>query len=331
MLSYTSTEEDGPQFDAIRSIQIPPAAPVRLREAGRQMSDIQKIARETAGFHSEAARRHGINTHRGLAHFRAARAFNEAGSKLMEFFNQNPTQQDGGQRLDPKAQMQAHQDAADFHKKQASKKGLNSDAGAAHVELMQQHMSAARTLKGQAQKDKQQKQQAKAQQPAAQGPKGRQQPKMPIPSKSQQPSQDVRQVKPPIELQPKKKPIMASREAGDGTYVAQRYDKSHPEGFKKEYLESEEGGPGSGPHPSSGRVANDHGMGARHEKLKKALKDANSRSGVPEHLAGQARASLRLASAAIRKGDYNSAVDHHDDAAAALKRMGRYAPSEHDF
>lgn len=191
-----ATEEDGPTCAPILSNHILPARQTRLRESGRRMSTIQKISRETSGFHMEAARRHGVNTHRGLAHFKAAKAYKEADSKLMQYFEGGDPGQDSGQQLDPKAQLQAHQEAVGFHKKMAEKHGLDSPQGSAHIHLMEKHMDSIRGLK---------------QQPAAQGPGGRQQPQMQIPKKSEQPNRDVHQDKPPLIMKQK-----ASAEAEEG-------------------------------------------------------------------------------------------------------------------
>lgn len=230
----SATEEEGPYFAPILSNHILPVGNARLRESGRRMSTIKKIARETSGFHMEAARRHGVDTARGLAHFRAAKAYREADSKLMEFFDSQGQQPGhGASQLDPKAQCDAHGEAVKFHKKMAEKHGLDSDQGHAHVALMEKHMDAIRGLKQNAKQQKQQK-------PAAQGPAGRQQPQMPIPHKSQMKNPDIRQNKPPIMLKQK------ASGGKNENYVAQRYDQSHPEGFKKDY-EAEEGGTGSGP------------------------------------------------------------------------------------
>jgi len=213
-----ATEEDGPQFGSILSNHVFPAELTRLRESARRMSTLQKIARETSGFHMEAARRHGVNTARGLAHFRAAKAYREADNKLLEFFNTPGTTSDGNP-LDPKAQCEAHGEAVKFHKKMAEKHGLDSDKGHAHVALMEKHMDAIRGLKAN-----------KKQQQSAFGQKGRQSP-VPVPKKSQMKNPDIRQNKPPAPLAQ----LQQNRASGKGTFVAQRYDKSHPEGFKKEY------------------------------------------------------------------------------------------------
>lgn len=213
-----ATEQDGPQFDPPRSNCVDVSRLTRLREAGRRMSVEAKLTRETAGFHREAARRHGLMTERGLAHYKAARAIEGGSQKMMEFFNQ-------GQQapLDPKAQFEMHNEAMKFHKKQAEKHGLDTDQGHAHVQMMQQHMKKARDLKQKAQQQKSQQQDQQG------GVSGRQSP-MPVPKKSEMPNKDIRQTgKPVVKLQQKK----ASGKSGN--YVAQRYDQSHPEGFKKTY------------------------------------------------------------------------------------------------
>lgn len=243
-----ATEEDGPQFDPILSNHVFPKQLARLREAGRKMTVFNKLSRETARFHEELARKHGVNTPRGLAHFKAAKAFREPNGKLMEFFNQQP-QQAGqpDQGLDPKAKMNMHSSAIKHHKKAAEKAGLDTDEGHAHVAMMEKHMDALRDAKNQ----HKQKKQAKA---STHGASGRKVPFGGVPKKSEQRNQDIHQNKMPIELPPgsaNKAPRRNTPEAGRvfgrqgfgkmrasgkrQVFVAPRYDKSHPEGFKKDY------------------------------------------------------------------------------------------------
>src|SRR5437879_3616031 len=108
-----ATEEEGANFDPILSIHVFPKKLARLREAGKAMSLFKKLARETSKFHEELAKRHGVHTPRGLAHFRVAKAYREADTKLMELFGKD------GAQLDPKSVATASKDAAQFHKKMA--------------------------------------------------------------------------------------------------------------------------------------------------------------------------------------------------------------------
>lgn len=114
----------------------------RLREA-KAGAQVIKEARE---FHERQARRHGINTNRGLAHFRASKMFTREGNRLQEMFDQ------GGQdhsELPPKAVMKAAKAAMMFHKNQAEKAGLDSDLGHAHVAAMEQHADIHKKAKQQ--------------------------------------------------------------------------------------------------------------------------------------------------------------------------------------
>lgn len=222
-------EEDGPQFNPILSNHVFPEKLSRLREAGRKMTVLNKLSRETAKFHEEQARRHGVNTPRGLMHFRASKAFTEGNNKLMEFFNQGQGGEQGQSGLDPKAEKQAHLNSIKFHKKAAEKAGLDTDEGHAHVGIMEKHMD----MLNHAKKKSALVQQQKKQQQSAAGEKGRRVPFTGVPKKSEIKNPDIHQNKPPIKL----KPSDANKEAKgkSNKYVAPRYDKSHPEGFKKTY------------------------------------------------------------------------------------------------
>jgi hypothetical protein len=104
----------------------------RLREA-KAGNQVIKEARE---FHERQAKRFGVNTNRGLAHFRASKMFTREGNRLQEMFDQ------GGQdhsELSPKAVMKASKAAMLFHKKQAEKAGLDTELGHAHVAAMEHH------------------------------------------------------------------------------------------------------------------------------------------------------------------------------------------------
>lgn len=207
----------------------------RLREAraGAQVVSASRL------FHERQAHKFGINTNRGLAHFRASKMFTQEGGRLQEMFDQ------GGQagELPPKAVMKANKAAMHFHKKQADKAGLDSDLGHAHVAAMEHHQDAY-------QKAKQQCQAQKQQQPG---------------------------------------------------------------------MESAEGGPGSGRHKGEGGGAKS--FQDRHEKLKSTLKSM-AKNFPQHHGLGEAGSHLRKAADAMKKGDWDSAVDHHDDAEAALKSAG---------
>jgi hypothetical protein len=105
------------------------------------------VTREARLFHERQARKHGINTSRGLAHFRASKMFTREASKLQEMFEQ------GGHldELPPKAVIKANKAAMMFHKKQAEKNGLDSDVGHAHVAAMEHHADIIKKAKAQGQ------------------------------------------------------------------------------------------------------------------------------------------------------------------------------------
>ena len=267
----------------------------RLREARAGAL----VTREGRRFHEKQARRFGIHTNRGLAHFRASKMYTREGNRLQEMFEQS-----GGQgQLPPKAIMKASKAAMLFHKKQAEKAGLDSDLGHAHVAAMEHHADMFKKAKTQHQQAGQQQQgmgeageggpgsgprkssahpadtlklkmmkvvkamneqlktkphhhpdvvklKKKADALAKQlnrlkysgeseanmGHSGRQTP-VPVPKKSEQPSDDIHQNKPPIKLKQN---------------------------------ESSEGGPGSGPRGSSAekRLNAMNGRGGRYSKPK---------------------------------------------------------------
>lgn len=121
----------------------------RLREA-RAGNQVIKEARE---FHEHQARKHGLNTNRGMAHFRASKMFVREGNRLQEMFDQ------GGQdhsELPPKAVMKASKAAMKFHKGQAEKAGLDTDLGHAHVAAMEHHADIHKKAKAQHQQSAQQ-------------------------------------------------------------------------------------------------------------------------------------------------------------------------------
>jgi len=90
--------------------------------------------------------------------------------------------QNQGQQPDPKAMCKAHKSAIKFHKAQAQKAGLDSPLGQAHVNALQTHMGALNKLKS-----------------SIAGASGKQSP-VPVPKKSEQPSEDIRQQKPAMPL-----------------------------------------------------------------------------------------------------------------------------------
>lgn len=207
----SGSEEGGTNYAAINSNSINPAAITRLREARKKEDVFNTLSRETAKFHEERALKHGLTSRRGLAHFKAAKAYREAGNKLMEFFKEGPPQDPGAGpagNVDPAALAEVHKEAMDFHKRCAKKHGLDTPQGQAHVQMLQMHQAAgtqhANDAKNQKAQQKQQKQQAKGEQQA--GASGRKSP-VPVPKKSEMPNQDIRQNKPPIAIK-KAKPGM---------------------------------------------------------------------------------------------------------------------------
>jgi hypothetical protein len=167
----------------------------RLREA----SAGAQVIKEARDFHLKQSSRYGINTNRGLAHFRASKMYTREGGRLQEMFEQ------GGElgELPPKAIMKANKAAMMFHKKQADKAGLDSDLGHAHVAAMEHHQDIYGKAK------QQHKQQAQQQQPMQAGKRealpghGSKQSPVPVPKKSEQPNNDIQQPnKPPLQLNP---------------------------------------------------------------------------------------------------------------------------------
>ncbi len=181
-------EDDGPNFDppvmgSGLSVQVR-----RLREA----EAFTTVSREAREFHERRARRYGVNTPRGLAHFKAAKAYTREGGRLQEMF------ENGGEigELPPKAIMAVNKAAIAFHKGQAEKAGLDSDQGHAHIAAMEHHMDIHNKAKKQHQASKQQRQPMQA---AAPGHSGKQSP-VPVPAKSEQPNEDIHQDLPPVPL-----------------------------------------------------------------------------------------------------------------------------------
>lgn len=151
----------------------------RLREARAGAI----VSREGRQFHERQARKHGINTNRGIAHFRASKMYAREGNRLQEMF------ENGGEigELPPKAIMKANKAAMLFHKKQAEKAGLDSDVGHAHVAAMEHHADIMKK--------------ARQQHEAQFGYGGKKSP-VPVPKKSEQPSEDIKQNKPAVKLNP---------------------------------------------------------------------------------------------------------------------------------
>lgn len=175
----------------------------RLREADAT----RQVAREARMFHEKKALKYGVNTKRGIAHFKASLRYGREG-RLQEMFG------DAADNLPPKAWAKASTDAAKFHQKQAEKHGLDTPVGQAHVAEMQHHQEMAGQALQQHKQLLQQKAQQQAQQPkpskivkpapvkaAAPGHSSKQSP-VPVPKKAEQPSEDIRQNKPPIPLNP---------------------------------------------------------------------------------------------------------------------------------
>jgi hypothetical protein len=137
----------------------------RLREdrAGAQ------VIKEAKEFHLRQSAKHGINTNRGLAHFRASKMYTREGNRLQEMF-ENGGDQMG--ELPPKAIMKANKAAMMFHKKQADKAGLDSDLGHAHVAAMEHHQDIFTKAKQQAKQGKQQPEQGQSMQQSEAGEGG---------------------------------------------------------------------------------------------------------------------------------------------------------------
>lgn len=118
---------------------------VRLMESRRRkLSALDKLAKETVKFHETMAEKHGLDTSRGLAHFRAAKSYREV-KNLEKFFE---CHEDAGE-LNPKAVIATNTEAVKFHKSAAKKAGLSSDEGHAHVHAVERCMAAikeARTI-----------------------------------------------------------------------------------------------------------------------------------------------------------------------------------------
>jgi len=171
-------EEPGAQFE-------PPVIGIPFQRGQRRLREARafdKVAKETAEFHERRARRYGLDRPRGQLHLHAARLYREAAGRLQEMF------ENGGElgELPPKAIMKVNKAAMDFHKKQAEKAGLDSDEGHAHIAALEHHMDIFNKAKQQVAE-------------AAFGHSSKQSP-VPVPKKSDQPSEDVRQPLPPVPL-----------------------------------------------------------------------------------------------------------------------------------
>ena len=150
----------------------------RLREA----EAFNTVQREAHSFHERKARQYGLDNPVGLAHFKAARSYREVAGRLQEMF------ENGGEagELPPAAIIQANKAAVGFHKKQAEKAGLDSDRGHAHVAALEHHLDIMNKAK-------------QKQREAQFGHSGKESP-VPVPKKSEQPSQDIRQDLPAVPL-----------------------------------------------------------------------------------------------------------------------------------
>lgn len=159
----------------------------------RESRAVAQVIKEARQFHEKQAVRHGITTRRGLAHMRAARMFTkEAGTKMQEMF------ENGGEvgELPPAIVAKANKAAIQFHKKQAEKAGLDSDLGHAHTAAMEHHMDILNKAKAQ---HGAQHPDLKGKKEAFSGASGKKSP-VPVPKKSDQPSEDIRQDKPAVPL-----------------------------------------------------------------------------------------------------------------------------------
>lgn len=233
---------------------------VRLMESRRhRFSVLEKLTRETAKFHETMALKHGLDSTRGLAHYRIAKAHREAKTKLQEFID-DPKRQVGGDNselgeLDPKAIIAANTAAVKFHKQSADKAGLDTDEGHAHVAAMEHHADII--------KQAQQLQKKNGKQGEAKfGHSSKKSPFPGVPRKKDMPNEDIRQDKPAL-------PLRKLQQQKASQYLAPRYEKSH----------QSEGGPGSGPKksggtsrfmPSVGKAAQDRaGVTQRVNRLRK--------------------------------------------------------------
>jgi hypothetical protein len=172
----STSEEDGPNFEAPTIGRAFQRGQRRLREA----EAFSSMQREATKFHERMAKKHGVDRPVGLAHFRAATAYREGAGKLQEMFEKP------GEPINPKHQMKAHKASIKFHKGQAEKAGLDSPLAHAHLHAMEHHMDGLSKLKQQSE--------------AMAGHSGKQSP-VPVPKKSDQPSEDIRQNKPAVPLQ----------------------------------------------------------------------------------------------------------------------------------
>jgi hypothetical protein len=177
----------------------------RLREA--KGNPFSRVLGEASKFHQRMAKKHGVETPRGMAHYRLAEAFGRPTSKLQEYIS---THGEFG-NLGPKVVQKAHKDSIEYHKKQAEKHGLGTPMGRAHISAMSHHVSEYNQSKKESQF----------------GHSGRENPIGGVPKKSEQPSEDIRQKKPLMKLQSK---TQAARAFGRQAFGPER-----------------EGGPGSGP------------------------------------------------------------------------------------
>jgi hypothetical protein len=217
ILECASSPEDGANWNPPSIGEFIKSSNRRLREAAA----FGKVANETRVFLERKAIKHGLDTNRGLAYFREANAYREAGPRLQEMFDQqsDQTQQQG---TPPKSMAKVHKAAMKFHKRAAEKAGIDTNTGQAHFAAMNHHINAYKQAKAAHKASKQQDE-------AAFGHSSKQSP-MPVPAKSQQPSEDIRQDKPAVPL----KKLQQTHGAHAGMMRA-----------------SAEGGPGSGPRRGS--------------------------------------------------------------------------------
>jgi hypothetical protein len=318
ILEGASSPEDGANWTPPTLGRFVETSNRRLRETAAYNT----MLRESIRFFERKAMQHGLDSNRGLAYFREANRYREGrlqeppqGQPGAPIPNSGggvpPTPDDDQQGPPPKSMAKVHKAAAQFHKKQAEKVGIDTNTGQAHFAAMNHHINQYKQAKA-AHKASQPPKEPQGE--AAFGHSGKQSP-VPVPAKSQQPSEDIRQDKPAVPLKKLQQTpgahagiMKASAEGGPGSgprsrsgkltrkqnlkkamdelaqhqarhgyhnlslrierdrgkkkeagnqMVAQRYDKSHPEGFEspeyaglKKMPEANEGGPGSGPRPT---------------------------------------------------------------------------------
>jgi len=214
---------------------------VRLMEARRRkLSALDKLAKETVKFHETMAVKHGLDTSQGLAHFRAARSYQEA-KNLEKFFESH----DNSEELNPKAVIAVNAETVKFHKSAAKRAGLDSDEGHAHVHAVERCMASIKEAKTILQERGKE---------AKFGHSSKKSPFPGVPRKKDMPNDDIRQDKPVL-------PLRRLQQQKASQYLAPRYEKSH----------QSEGGPGSGPRKRSmfAKGMNPAAIRRREEKVKR--------------------------------------------------------------